>query len=78
MDQNHSENDLRRLSDAELVALVEESDEKMARMVEDTLHVILKTGTIQPRNLSESTRDTLETRIRLRDILAAKREYRCS
>ncbi|NVN92857.1 MAG: hypothetical protein HXX11_19990 [Desulfuromonadales bacterium] len=71
-----TDDDLQDLTDSELVALLEESDRNMARIVEDTIQAVLRSGAILPHNLQDAARDVLERRGKLREILGSKIEIR--
>lgn len=66
-------NDFKNLSDDDLITLIEESDENMARVAEDTLNAVLRSGSIRHRDLPDDAREVLEKRKELREALDERR-----
>lgn len=61
------------LTEVETIKLLVDSDEKMARVCEDAILELLRSGYLQRRNLPADAREVLETRRKLREHLDALR-----
>jgi len=73
MDKKLLDVPFQELTEADILALLVESDKLMARVYEDTINAILRAGVIQPRDLPDSARQVLESRAELRRILEERR-----